>query len=643
MTELEPRRTPFDELPAAYGWFLRRMLFFVEGKGVVWAMLVEEDGSVLEENDWDLRRLTGSHARSAARTNGFSIDLDVRNAAVAAGWAPARLPDGRAFRPDIQDFMKCMIAYRCKQHIEPRSVRNEASIWRKFFSVTSKAPWELSTEDFNRFMELIEPHANALNAMSSLASAINENMLSENVPLALELRAKASTIIQSTLDERRDSNKLPDPRALYELVRIVFQERPIGHQDRIRFYVIRLLLFTGLRTNEAIYVPADCLQWETHVDVVTGKEADEVGGVSRTLRLRYFGLKREKGKPDLLVEDTQFVPEQFHRIVTEAVEGALAATAPLRTELNRRLRDSKRFEGTREVGRRFKASSGAELTVADMLFLVIAGGDGELPSCIPNDARIEVVAESTLYQQLSSRKDRKHTLFTRYGQGEHLDSMMVNPHSLRHLMNTEFFRLNIPDTIITQHFGRTTVVQSYEYDHRNLAERFSFVELPESANGIIASGSVQETVAKMVLTGFASDSHVAKSFKRIQAEHGDEAAFTYLAGASDGFHVTPYGLCTTSFAVNPCVKHLKCFHKCTRYMPSGLPEHRITLEQLRVKLSVMRDKAAAKPVNSIGRKNQIAHADELIAGVDAALRAQPGEAVFPDGKDYSVPPEDLFA
>lgn len=641
MTELVLRRTPFEALPRSYGQFLRRMLFFVESKGVVWAMLVEEDGSVLEENDWDLRRLTGSHARSASRTNGFAIDEDVRNAAMEAGWAVARLPRGPALSLDIQDFMKCLIAYRCQQHIEPRSVRNEASIWRKFFSVTCKAPWEINTEDFNRFMELIESNEHTLIVMSTLATTINENMLSENVPLAPELRAKASTSIQAALDERRDSEKLPDPKALHELIRIVFQERAIGYQDRIRFYVIRLLLFTGLRANEVIYVPADCLQWETHIDVVTGSDAGEVGGVSRTLRLRYFGLKREKGKPDLLVEDTQFVPEQFQRIVTEAVEGALAATASLRAELKRRLQESKRFEGNQE-GRRFKTTSGAELTVADLLFLVIAGGDGELPSRIPEDAKIEVVAESTLYQQLSSRKDRKHTLFTRYGKGKNLDSMMVNPHSLRHLMNTEFFRLNIPDTIITQHFGRTTVVQSYEYDHRSLAERLSFVEIPKSAERIIVPGSAQETVAKMVLSGFAPHSHVAESFKKIQEEHGDEAAFTYLAATSDGFHVTPYGFCTTSFAVNPCVKHLRCFNKCKHYVPSGLPEHRITLEELRVKLSAMRNKAAAKPANSIGRKNQIAHADTLIAGVDAALSAQPGEIVFSDGKDYSVPAEDLF-
>nr|WP_158447301.1 hypothetical protein [Paraburkholderia sp. BL8N3] len=52
--------------------------------------------------------------------------------------------------------------------------------------------------------------------------------------------------------------------------------------------------------------------------------------------------------------------------------------------------------------------------------------------------------------------------------------------------------------------------------------------------------------------GMATTSHVGRSFKRIQTEHGDEAAFTWLAASSDGFHVTPYGFCTNSFSVNPC-------------------------------------------------------------------------------------------
>ncbi|MGQ7936305.1 hypothetical protein [Paraburkholderia sp. D1E] len=633
MAKLSVRQKSANEPPSSYVDFIARMRRFVESKGVTWAILVAKDGSVSEAADWDLRLLSGSHSRFASRTNGFAIDENLREVAIDAGWSLAHLPEGQVLSHDVQEFIKALIAYRCRQHVVPRSVRHEALVWRTFFSVVHKAPWELNTDDFNRFMSLKEWKAKAVATISVLATAINENMLSENVPVAAEVRAKAATHLRSYLDERLYSEKLPDPKSLHELVRIVFQETPVGHHDRIRFYALHLLLFTGLRFNEVLMLPADCLCWETHVDVVTGKDAGEIGGESRTLWLRYFGEKRDEGRPDLLVEDRQFVPEQFQRIIVEAVEGALAATASLRAALKR----------NPQGGRQFKTAGGDDLGVADLLFLVLHGATGEVPTVIPNDAVIEVVAESSFYAFLTSRNNRKHTIFTRYGKGPNLEGLKINPHSLRHLMNTEFFRLNIPDTVITQHFGRTTVVQSYVYDHRSLGEQLSFIELPKSAQDIIAPGTVQETVAKMVLSGFAGLSHIAESFKKIQQEHGDEAAFTYLAATSDGFHVTPYGFCTTSFAVNPCVRHLKCFHKCKRYVPSGLPEHRITLEELRGKLSVMRKKAAAKPANSIGRKNQIAHADELLAGVDAALSAQPGEVVFPEGPDYSESEKDVFA
>lgn len=153
-------------------------------------------------------------------------------------------------------------------------------------------------------------------------------------------------------------------------------------------------------------------------------------------------------------------------------------------------------------------------------------------------------------------------MFSVYGRSPESKLMSIKPHSLRHLMNTEMFRKNVPDTIITHQFGRRTVAQSYEYDHRNLAEKLSFVKLPPAASKVLPAGSAKELVGKMVVSGMALQSHLGQSFKRIQHESGDEAAFIYLAANADGFHVTPYGFCTNSFSVNPCTRHLKCFERC---------------------------------------------------------------------------------
>jgi hypothetical protein len=230
----------------------------------------------------------------------------------------------------------------------------------------------------------------------------------------------------------------------------------------------------------------------------------------------------------------------------------------------------------------------------------------------------------------------------RYGRSKEALSMRLRPHSLRHSLHTELLRLNISDTIVTEQFSRQSVAQTHEYDHRSLAERLEFVRLPETAQASIRSGQPEELVAKMVVSGMASESHIGRTFKSIQAEHGDEAAFIYLAANSDGFHVTPYGYCTNSFSMNPCARHLKCFDGCRHFVASGITEHKTQLEELRGKLFAMRAKASSRPARSAGRKNQIAHADQLISGVDAALSAQPQMPVFPEGADLSASDTDLF-
>jgi hypothetical protein len=63
------------------------------------------------------------------------------------------------------------------------------------------------------------------------------------------------------------------------------------------------------------------------------------------------------------------------------------------------------------------------------------------------------------------------------------------------------------------------------------------------------------------------------------------------------------------------------------------------LTALRAKKAV----AERKPVRSVGRRNQLEHADRLIAGVVAALEAQPHSLVFPEGDDHCVVPADVLA
>src|ERR1700676_1964554 len=70
------------------------------------------------------------------------------------------------------------------------------------------------------------------------------------------------------------------------------------------------------------------------------------------------------------------------------------------------------------------------------------------------------------------------TIFAKYGETDSDRALTLEAHSLRHLQNTELFRLGVADTIISKRFNRRSVVQSYAYDHRSLAEDLEQIELP---------------------------------------------------------------------------------------------------------------------------------------------------------------------
>jgi len=226
------------------------------------------------------------------------------------------------------------------------------------------------------------------------------------------------------------------------------------------------------------------------------------------------------------------------------------------------------------------------------------------------------------------------SLFMRYGQSEEDKELVLTSHMLRHLQNTELFRLGIADTIISRRFNRRSVAQSYEYDHRSLAEELDQLELPAEVE--MALGEKASTVAKMIQTGKASGP-IVDAFKQIQRDEGDTAAFEYLKAEADGFHATPYGHCLNSFTVDPCPKHLECFSGCRHLSATNLPENRHHLQSLELKLKAAVELAEAKPSTSIGRSNQIQHAKTRLEGVRTLLATKDGEKPFPDGPDLSTP------
>ena len=222
-------------------------------------------------------------------------------------------------------------------------------------------------------------------------------------------------------------------------------------------------------------------------------------------------------------------------------------------------------------------------------------------------------------------------LFHRYGKTPNSIGCGVNPHSLRHLQNTELFRLGVADTIITKRFNRRTTAQSYVYDHRSLSDHLEEME-PEKARMADKALSPNARKAFDLMRRGKIKGPVVSAFERLQLEQGDESAFEYLNAEAGALHFTPYGFCLNSFAASPCVKHLECFNKCSHLVRSDSPDEQKTLETLKTRYEVYVRRLHDRPSRAPNFQAQLGHAEERLAGLKAALSQAPGQSVFPDGE-----------
>jgi len=638
-------------------------------------------------------------------------------------------------------------------------------------------PWQLNSDVVKEAVLLVresQPSGKLADLVVGVVkNIIDTNHLAEASPLYPTLRIhrlpiqqnrksraiKTSEQLLTDLEQRKISERLPERKAFWELMRIVFTERPKTLVDALRFAAIKVMVVGELRIGKAVRLPADWKRTREYFDP-SGRPAGELGGCSRALMLRYFAEKQQDSRSDsvVLFESAQYVPAIFEELLTEALDESVRLAQPLRQTLKLQMETQRllpwyqpnelitafeaytRLTGNpfwldlpdtqadeyvcryqqdfnpdifnelschqaeqyqRPGGQRkldfamyvyfnrlmkgpsrgarpiiFRKSTGdiyagkrmawnevyfrvdeleafitdaAPTKLSDRQPLRLAEGDlqpWEFLFLTPKRSLAEErngglcdvtryfaigIPDTTfLMLALGEFKDRT-SLFQRYGLTDADRSLILTSHSLRHLQNTELFRMGLADTIITKRFNRRNVAQSYEYDHRSLAEELEQIEIPPEIE--VALGDNASTVARLIQSGKATGPLV-DCFKRIQSEQGDQAAFEFLKVEADGFHATPYGYCINSFTVDPCPKNLECFAGCSHLTATNLPENH-HLETLRYKFEAALAETQARPVSTVGRENQIAHATIRLESIKRLLQTPTGQLVFPDGQDLS--------
>lgn len=637
-------------------------------------------------------------------------------------------------------------------------------------------PWEVSIDELNLAIRIGNKIQNS-GTLGDLVKGITINVfdaehIANKSPLYPALSTTRHSLTKSqraryiktkeelrdNLEDRKRSERLPDRKAFWELIRILFTERPKSFTDELRFLALKSLLTTGLRAGEIVRIPADWKRVHDYFNI--NGFTKNSSGYSSSLMFRYFPEKQQPRESDssVLIEDTQHVPRIFQELINESLDKALSLTEPLRKTLRKQVEASRmlpwydkndlvpaielypvltgnpfllrddvinrsryierynanfnpsvfqelkqiqknqiiiskgkvtftsafynyytRFKDmilSRNSSLKFYKGNGTPLPISGIMswndvHLKIGELEEYLKDNVPtkmsdiqpmrlsdgylqswellflhpkrsvSEERNGGLCDITQYMSVS-RPDshllllflelNNSSIFKKYGATPEDQSLSMLSHSLRHLQNTELFRQGVADTIITKRFNRKNIVQSYEYDHRSLAEDLDQIELPDGIEDML--GEKASITAKMILAGKTSGP-IVEGFKRIQRLEGDEAAFQYLKGEADGFHVTPYGHCLNSFNVDPCPKNLECFAGCRHLAASNLSSNIKHLTSLENKLKAALEEVERRPITSIGRDNQIQHAQIRLEGIRRLLDTQEGCLVFPEGTDLS--------
>jgi hypothetical protein len=777
---------------ASFAAYVASARVLADGRGLTWDLPCDDAGRIAKESRWDLTALVGMITPPSVHVSHLGVEKEAfkrLNEIRRQTGQPELEPE--PMRQSWQDLYLAMIIHQVlvrknKPHgamVSARWIRHLASAAR------DTPPWavtpRLVQQAYNAALLVGDSGQNALTFEMTVRTVLDEQHLTDTpalarfcVPLGSDAarqsheraqgvragrNASSSTNrLRGRLSERKIAAKLPEQRAFWEMVRIIFTEPPRSFSDAIRFAVLKLGVISGLRVGEIALLPLDCCRWCEYVDS-DGCPAGNKGGHSRSLMLRHFAEKQvedERVDGICLYENAQHVPPIFEEVVLQTLAKTAELTMPLRARLRRqvetarlfpeyppdalvpahemftRLSGSAMFSSTklsaelearyrqtldtgvleevrniqlagtapfrptskfwlkqRKAGLIIRNSAGETVDRVEQrkAGLIIRNSAGEIidrvgwrdaflrvgeveayvrantPTKMP-DLKPGALTDGTLIYphelmflmpirniegngglldptryfaagRISTCDinvildgSQPESIFRRYSAQEQDRQLSLNPHALRHLQTTELFRLGIADTIITKRFNRRSVAQSYEYDHRSLAEDLANIDVPEPPEGTLSDNARQ--VYRMIVTNKVRGP-IIDEFRRVQREYGDDVAFEYLNAEADGLHVTPYGFCVNSFAVDPCPKHLECFNGCRHLARSNVDEERENLARLhdRMASAVKTLEALPEHQRSIGWQNQLAHARTRLANILITINTIPGKRPFPKGAD----------
>lgn len=337
-------------------------------RGLVWNLAYDAEGRIDRSQRWDLTTLAGMVPPPVQWLPKFTYDdaVLVPLSEILAHKGHRSISDGVLSTSWIALLKAAILNEVLVKKTKPKYAIDVIARQIRVLATCAGnvEPWEVTGEHvqlaYNAALHVGESGKLAANLEMVVKILFDAEHLADRVPLARFCRpypSAAAQAAQGTVDklkqsgrdyqdvgsirkelhERKSASKLPEERAFWELVRIVFTEVPLTLADAIRFVQIKLIIVTGFRVGEGAILPVDWRRAREYVDM-DGQPAGKRGGVSSSLMIRYFAEKQNaEGGPRgvVLYENAQHVPPMFEELVEEILADAERLTRPMRDTLRK--------------------------------------------------------------------------------------------------------------------------------------------------------------------------------------------------------------------------------------------------------------------------------------------------------------------
>ena len=321
-------------------------------RGIKWDITLKPDGTALQEDAWNLTQLVSDTPPPTHWMRDFGSEPKVlaelnllRSAANRPLLSKTSLP------PEWQDLIKAAILDQLflRRNSTGHVISGVARPLRVLATcLDGRPPWTVIVDDITQAYKVaksIQPSGQLADTILGVIKVIfDANHISEASPLYPYLEfsrlnnrnkrakhTKSSDELRKELDDRKSAEKLPERKAFWELIRIVFTEKPQTFVDFLRFAQVKVMLLCGLRIGEVCLLPADWKRTRDYYDA-NGQPAGKSGGYSQALMLRHFAEKQQSSNSDSIVlyETTQYIPAIFEQILAETLDQVAKVTQPLR-------------------------------------------------------------------------------------------------------------------------------------------------------------------------------------------------------------------------------------------------------------------------------------------------------------------------